>query len=317
MQMGLPVGARTTAEARYALLMFGALTTSLAPIREPKVQRGVIDRRLARFGAEALLASFEKVFRDVRDGVPTARPSALVVASWLVHQRANLNPSVRTAFEALSESAVESAFPLASALLRDGPASSSLAKGGRLGEICIPISALDSAPAFHTFVSETTRRTEPLQRTDPFEPRVESAFDTIPPIADLTPLARLPCPTLEVDATRYFFGVGTTALLHPLRNHHDPKVVARLLDQRWLRLRDAVAIAARRPTLPEMAWAMATRDRWFCQSAVREALAQNPYTPTGLVLAMIPILPTATVRRLERFGSPEVRSAASLHRGRA
>ena len=317
--MGLPVRARTIAEARYALLMLGALTTSLAPIREPKVQRGVIDRRLARFGAEALLASFEKVFRDVRDGGPTARSSALVVASWLVHQYANLgNPAVRTSFDALSSVAVESSFPLTSALLRDGPASAALAKGGRLGEICIPISALDSAPAFHTFVSETSvARSEPV-RTKASEPRVEaSAFDTIPPIADLAPRARLPFPPLEVDATRYFFGVGTTALLHPLRNHHDPKVVARLLDQRWLRLRDAVAIAARRPTLPEMAWTLATRDRWFFQPAIREALAQNPYTPTGLVLAMIPILPTATVRRLERFGAPEVRTAVDLHRSRA
>ena len=267
--------------------MHGALTTSLAPIREPKVQRGVIDRRLARFGAEAVLASFEKVFRDVRDGGPTARSSALVVASWLVHQRGNLGtPAVRTAFEGLSEAAVASDFPLTSALLRDGPASAALARGGRLGEICIPVSALDSAPAFHTFVSEASvQKTETsVPRTDPLEARAEpSLFDTIPPIAEFAPRVRLPFPPLVVDATRYFFGVGNTALLHPLRNHHDPKVVARLLDQRWLRLRDAVTIAARRPTLPEMAWALATRDRWFFQPAIREALAQNPYTPTGPV----------------------------------
>jgi hypothetical protein len=296
--------------------MHGALTTSLAPIREPKVQRGVIDHRLARCGAEELLASFERVFRDVRDGVPEARPSALLVASWLVHQRSSTgNSSGRAALAALSTAAVEFDFPLTLALLRDAPAASALAKGGRLGEMCIPISALDSAPAVHNFVSETSvRRTEPETTEARAEP---SPFDTITPIAEFAPRARLSFPPLAVDATRYFFGVGTTALWHPLRNHHDPKVVARLLDQRWLRLRDAVTIAARRPTLPEMAWALATRDRWFFQPSIREALAQNPYTPTGLVLAMIPILPTATVRRLERLGSPEVRTAVELHRGRA
>ena len=193
--------ARTNAEARYALAMLGALTTCLAPLREPKVQRGVIDRRLARFGAQALLASFETVFRDVRDGGPTARASALVVGSWLVHQRGNLGtPGVRTAFEALSKAAVASAFPLTSALLRDGPASAAIARGGRLGEICIPVSALDSAPAFHTFVSEASvQKTETsVPRTEPLEARVEpSAFDAMPPIAEFAPRARLRSPHWE------------------------------------------------------------------------------------------------------------------------
>jgi hypothetical protein len=72
------------------------------------------------------------------------------------------------------------------------------------------------------------------------------------------------------------------------RAHHDPTFIARLLDARWLRVRDAVLIAARRPTVPAMALAIATRDRWMRHAAVREALAANPYTPAQLALALLP-----------------------------
>jgi hypothetical protein len=89
-------------------------------------------------------------------------------------------------------------------------------------------------------------------------------------------------------------------------------VVEKLLDQRWLRLRDVVLIAARRPTVPALAWAIASRDRWFFQAPVREALAQNPFSPTSLVLALLPTVATSTVQRLVRLGAPEVRDAAKL-----
>jgi hypothetical protein len=93
--------------------------------------------------------------------------------------------------------------------------------------------------------------------------------------------------------------------------HHRPRVIEKLLDQRWLRLRDVVLIAARRPTVPALAWAVASRDRWFFQAPVREALAQNPFSPTSLVLALLPAVTASTASRLARSTSPEVSDAAS------
>ena len=70
--------------------------------------------------------------------------------------------------------------------------------------------------------------------------------------------------------------------------HHDPIFVGRLLDQRWITARDVVTVAARRPATPSIVLAVAVRDRWFCMAEVREAIAENPYTPAPLaqVLAL-------------------------------
>ena len=91
--------------------------------------------------------------------------------------------------------------------------------------------------------------------------------------------------------------------LELLCRHPDPVFVGRLLEQRWLRLADVVTIASRRPTTPALLRAIATRDIWLRHAAVRVALAENPYTPSGLGLALWATVPGSRVGgapRLER-----------------
>jgi hypothetical protein len=70
--------------------------------------------------------------------------------------------------------------------------------------------------------------------------------------------------------------------------HPSPVLIGRLLREPWLRVRDVLPVAARRPTTPALAFELAGHDRWIQRIEVREAMAQNPFTPTGIVLSLLP-----------------------------
>lgn len=306
--------------------MISTLAHAISAVRDPSGQRSLLDRRAGARGVEALADEVEALLEAVRAGNAEARSASLALSSWLVHHharsvpssalvpsRAPLSPSTELASLRVSEARERR--PLLSALLLEGEAASTLAKGGRLGEICLPQSAIDSAPPTHSFVSETSsaEATTRTVRAGTSSPTEAPFVDDIPLLAtDHAAGPYIATPPLAIDSARFFYGRGATGTLAPLRMHHRPRVIEKLLDQRWLRLRDVVLIAARRPTVPALSWAVATRDRWFFQAPVREALAQNPFTPTSLVLALLPTISTSTVRRLARAASPEVREAARL-----
>lgn len=308
--------------------MLPALVLALTAVRDPSAQRSLLDRRATVGGVEAFADEVEVLLEATRAGYAEARRATLALSSWLVHHhalaapssalvpsRAPLSPS--STLVALRASTGRERRPLLSALLLEGEAASTLAKGGRLGEICLPQSAIDSAPPTHSFVSETSsaETSTATSRASGASPRPTEPIlvDDIPLLAiDSAAGPYVARPPLAIDSARYFYGRGATGTLAPLRMHHRPRVIEKLLDQRWLRLRDVVLVAARRPTVPVLSWAVATRDRWFFQAPVREALAQNPFSPTSLVLALLPTVSTSTVQRLVRAGAPEVREAARL-----
>lgn len=75
------------------------------------------------------------------------------------------------------------------------------------------------------------------------------------------------------------------ALFHP-----NPNVVQRLLQQPWLQQRDALIIAARRPSTPEICHTLATQERWMVKAPIRQAIVMNPFTPLSLTLPLLPTL---------------------------
>jgi hypothetical protein len=95
-----------------------------------------------------------------------------------------------------------------------------------------------------------------------------------------------------------------------LIQHHDPRMIRRLVTQRWMRCRDVVAIAARRPTTEAIVRELCASPRWMLHAEVREALAANPFTPAGVVLPLLATLPRLALRRL-RAGASSARVAAA------
>ncbi len=74
--------------------------------------------------------------------------------------------------------------------------------------------------------------------------------------------------------------------------HHGSLAVRRrVLAAPGLAVRDVVEMAALRPTRAGLLLAIAQEPRWFRHAPIRQALVANPYTPSWLVAALLPITP--------------------------
>lgn len=84
-------------------------------------------------------------------------------------------------------------------------------------------------------------------------------------------------------------GKRSEGLLHLLADPH-PQVVQILLGNPHLIEADVLAIASRRPTLPECQRSVFSSDRWRPRYRVRRALVLNPYSPAALGILLVPSL---------------------------
>lgn len=116
-------------------------------------------------------------------------------------------------------------------------------------------------------------------------------------------------------------GVRTSAarasdrlLLDRLVHDRDPRVIRALLDNPRLVERDAIAVAAQRPTAPEVLEAVAEHPRWSRNYRVKKALVFNPYTPTPLARTLVRTLLRQDLLALRDTGvvGPELRAEANL-----
>lgn len=101
--------------------------------------------------------------------------------------------------------------------------------------------------------------------------------------------------------------------LHRLLQHHDPRMIRRLVASRWIRREHVVAIAARRPTTESIIRELCASPRWMLHAEVREALASNPFTPASVVLPLLPTLPWSALRRLRAGTSTASVAEAAGH----
>jgi hypothetical protein len=103
-------------------------------------------------------------------------------------------------------------------------------------------------------------------------------------------------------------------LIEQLLLHPDAQVVRRLLATRGLLPRDAVIVAARRPTSTLIVREVLASIRWVGRLEVREALVSNPFVPTHIALKLLPTVSTSARRGLARGGVHPVlqRVATSL-----
>jgi hypothetical protein len=223
------------------------LPTALAALREWPVARAWLDRHLARVGPAAFARDVEPLLVAAASGARAERDALVVLASWVAHGLDAGRGAELLAVGALADPGeapqVRAAF--------SGEARRSLPPRGRLAEVDIATYA-DVSGAPHLWCQEGLANW-----------RSWCAY-----VANVPPQQR------SIMARRYG--------LDKLRAHHDPRFVARLLDRRWLSRRDVVEIAARRPTVPAIVLAVATRDRWLREAGVRAALVENPFTPAPL-----------------------------------
>lgn len=227
------------------------LAHCLAGLRDLPVGRGFLADRLATLGPLALAQELEPLVTRAAAGNESERGAMVVVASWIAHAcgRGELAPLL-----AIGAAAAEAGLPRTAALFGDGEARATLAKGGRLADVGVAVFANLSGFPLRPYPGQSAE---------------------------------------EWREQRAWLSKGLGGRLRTMlprtarvRLHHDPVFIGRLLDQPWLSMSDVVVIAVRRPTVPAIVLAVATRDRWFRYATVRAAIRQNPYTPPLLARAL-------------------------------
>ena len=227
------------------------LSRSLAGFADLPVARAFLDDRLTTLGPERFAAELDPLLAGAAAGAPRDRRAMLVVGSHVAHVCAR---GEAPRLLEIGAAAARAGLPLSHALFEGAPPRASLAPGARLAEV---------GTAVFACVSGIPGRRFPDQSEE--EWRTLCAWLRGSPGAQ----ARM----VQQRSQRW-------------REHHDPIFIGRVLDQGWMTLGDVVFIAARRPTVPAIVFAVATRDRWYRNMAVRSALAQNPYTPPLLARAL-------------------------------
>jgi len=193
--------------------------------------------------------AFERVAEGARAGVDADRTTMVRIASFIAHELASNGSG---AFDGLGETALAVGCPLTHEILA-GAEARSLARGGRLAEVGMGL---------HAWFWPMPIRRDAWQSLEDF--RWARAYFASQSVATFRRRPTLP----------------------RARTHHDPGFISRLLDARWVGKADVVTIAARRPSVPAISLAVATRDRWFQAREVRIALAENPFTPAPLARAL-------------------------------
>ena len=102
-------------------------------------------------------------------------------------------------------------------------------------------------------------------------------------------------------------------LLARLAAEGDASVVRELLRNPLVTEAVAVRIASRRPARPETLRALFEDRRWRSRTAVRRALARNPWVETEIALHVLPTLPARQIAEMAEDATlhPAVREAAA------
>jgi len=121
----------------------------------------------------------------------------------------------------------------------------------------------------------------------------------------------------ERDAAHYvqaikFLAQFNERFLDQMAVHPDPRVRRRLMRSVSLSEKQAVRIAAARPTTPALTQEILAVPRWFDNRAVREAVVRNPFTPPRIAAPLLVTLSHSAWRDLGRLGSvhPKLRQLA-------
>jgi hypothetical protein len=256
------------------------LASLLTALPDRAVARAFLSDRLSTLGPSVLASELDALIESATRGQTIERAAMIALASWVAHLLATGDTE---SIPALSAAATNDGRRFAEATFASSQPRKTLASGGKLAEVGMPVfMSLTGIPPFRSSMFESQEAYKSHRAW------------------------LLMNRGMQIYAFRF--------LREAARRHHDPIFVGRLLEQRWMALPDVIRIAARRPSTKAMVLTIATRDRWLKRSEVREALAENPYTPSALALVLLVTARDGLLRVVVHGGhaSPEMEVAAQL-----
>ena len=127
-------------------------------------------------------------------------------------------------------------------------------------------------------------------------PAADSRFDS--PVATLSrDLEKVPLGRRKSLARR-----NDIFLMERLLSDSDRSVIANLLDNPRLTLREVVGLASQGAASEEVLETIALHPRWTSRYQVKVTLAHNPSTPVRITLALLRLLMSQDLRALSRDG---------------
>jgi hypothetical protein len=283
----------------------------LAGIVDLDVRVGAVGDRFRRAGGATFAAELDELL-GTSPGRGPETDALLACAVWL------LNDGERH-LDALDGLAVAHGLAKLHALLEDGSAHRSLARGGRLPDVGLSEVAQVQRHAFVRFVetdafdelAATRRERADLPASEwlaLFMGALERHQQIVDGLADVR-WGERPGATIS---RRSLLATELRAQITRFTRHPSPFAIGRLLRDRAVRLQDVVAIAARRPSTAGIVRALTTNTRWLARLEVRAAIVANPFTPLRVAMIL-----AATCRgRLRRIPHgavhPRVRGGAAV-----
>ncbi len=230
-----------------------APTPLLRGYRDLAAGRSALDGRLRTCDPVVAAGIIDALLAKASMGHGRGDHSNVIVASWLLHVDGDRR-------RALCQAADEADLPLAAAILDAPVATRGVRRHGRLPEVSIPAATAVRFPMPQGRVYAYMYRWTPEEHPYRF--------------AELHDSARRPWSR-------------ESHYIDMLCKHPDARLVSRVLAAPWVRVREVLQIAARRPTTSAIAYAVAKNDRWLSHPRVRAALANNPFSPPTLVLSLL------------------------------
>ncbi len=154
------------------------------------------------------------------------------------------------------------------------------------------------------------------QASDQSLPALAALFGDVDPHHAIRWPGRLPDPCVSRERAALVSRSSLTRRLQarwmlPLDRilaHPDPQVVRGLLRSPALRLPEALAIAARRPTSDALVDELTHSLRWMARVEVRQALVANPFVRPRVALLLLPTILAPARRALGRGSWPRGRT---------
>jgi hypothetical protein len=238
----------------------------LESFKELAARRAALASHFEVMPSEEVVQTIEAMVIDAAERPQACKASTVALTSWLARQHE------ADALGALHASAVELELELTSLLL-DAPADErALPKLGRLPEVPLGRYTAVQFPLPPRLVAMLKGSTD--------------GWGGFEALHDLS----------RSEQHRHPY------VVEHLCAHPDPVFIRRLLEAPWLRRKEVLLIATRRPTIAGIAYAVATNDRWLVDPQVREALAQNPFSPSRLLLSLLPSVGSGTLDLLSANG---------------